>query len=242
MPNDFWFIFGKWVKERGPEAPLYALTYDLLFATPVVNTLLRKLGAIPANAANARRALGAGAPVLVFPGGDHEVFRPWSERNRIDFGGRTGFIKLALTTRVPVVPVTIHGAHESTFTVTRGRRLAKWLGLNALHIGVLPLVWNVPLGITPAYVPSLPLPSKVTIQFGAPLDWSRFYRQADNPEVQRHCYEEITARMQATLDRLARARPSPILSRLDELRPARLFHLPSLWAAAPRRRTPRHRL
>ena len=43
--------------------------------------------------------------VVVFPGGDYEVFRPWTERNQIEFGGRKGFIVLALSAGVPVVPI-----------------------------------------------------------------------------------------------------------------------------------------
>ena len=45
-----------------------------------------------------------GAILLVYPGGDREVFRTWRDRNRIDFGGRLGFVRLALRTGVPVVP------------------------------------------------------------------------------------------------------------------------------------------
>lgn len=102
--NDGAFFMTRWVEERGPEAPVYCLAYDLLFAYPVVGRLLPRLGLLPASQENARRALERGAPVVDFPGGDYEVFRPWTHRNRIEFGGRTGFIALALETGVPVVP------------------------------------------------------------------------------------------------------------------------------------------
>ena len=218
-PNDLSFLLGKWIKERGPAAPLYALGYDLLFAYPVVGRLLPKLGVVPANPANARRALDMGAPVVVFPGGDHEVFRPWSERNHVDFGGHMGFIELAITARVPVIPMTIHGAHQSTVTLTRGEGLARLLGMDRLHIKVFPMIWSIPFGPAPAFVPSLQLPSKVTVQFGAPLDWSRYrVTQARDPGVRKQCYDEITERMQETLDALAQERPYPVFSRMNELR------------------------
>jgi 1-acyl-sn-glycerol-3-phosphate acyltransferase len=213
-PNDFVFLLYKWVKERGPAAPLYGLAYNLLFGAPLIGAALRRTGVIPANHANARKALAMGAAVSVFPGGDYEVFRPWSERNRIDFGGRTGFITLALTARVPVIPMTIHGAHQSTLVLTRGRGIAHATGLDRLHVNVFPFLWTIPFGPAPAFVPSLPLPAKVSVHFDAPLDWSRYRRaQARDPRVLHACYDEITTRMQNTLDRLAQAHPHPILER-----------------------------
>jgi 1-acyl-sn-glycerol-3-phosphate acyltransferase len=216
--NDFAFLLYKFVEERGSAAPLYSLTYDLLFGAPLIGPALRRLGCIPASHANARRALAMGAPVAVFPGGDYEAFRPWRERNRIDFGGHTGFITLAISARMPVVPMTIHGAHQSTLVLTRGHDLAQAAGIDRLHVKVFPVVWSIPFGLAPAFVPSLPLPSKVTVQFGPPLDWSRYPRaQARDPAVLHACYAEITGLMQRTLSSLARRHPHPVLERLRHL-------------------------
>jgi 1-acyl-sn-glycerol-3-phosphate acyltransferase len=218
--NDSTALIARWVEERGPEAPLYSLAYDLLFAYPAVGRLLPKLGIVPASLENARRALAMGAPVLVFPGGDQEVFRPWTHRNKIEFGGHQGFLQLAIESGVPVVPMTTHGAHESTFVLTRGRSLARRMGLTRLRVKVFPLIWNIPFGVTPGFVPSLPLPAKVTLQLGEPLDWSHYgVDEARNPVVLQRCYDEITDVMQGTLDELAREHPYPVLTRLNELRP-----------------------
>ncbi|HVO22739.1 MAG TPA: 1-acyl-sn-glycerol-3-phosphate acyltransferase [Candidatus Margulisiibacteriota bacterium] len=216
-------LLERWIEDRGPKAALYMLGYDLTFAYPIVGPWFRKLGLLRANPAIAKAALKRGAATVVFPGGDHEVFRPWSERNKIDFGGHMGFVELALTARVPVVPMTIHGAHQSTFVLTRGRRIARWMGLERLHIKVFPFIWHIPLGVAPAFVPSVQLPAKVTVQFGEPLDWSRYGPgQAKNPRVVRKCYAEITGVMQKTLDALAQERPYPVLTRLNELRPSQM--------------------
>ena len=216
-------LLGRWIEDRGPGAPLYMLGYDLLFAFPILGPLWRKLGLLRANPALAQAALKRGAAAVVFPGGDYEVFRSWSERNKIDFGGHTGFIELALTTRVPVVPMTIHGTHQSTFVLTRGQTIAHWMGLERLHIKVFPFIWNIPLGVTPAFVPSLQLPAKVTVQFGAPLDWAHYRpEQAKDPRVVRKCYAEITGVMQKALDALALERPYPVFTRLNELRPGQI--------------------
>lgn len=236
-PVDPMPLYTRWVETRGPDAPLYLLSYDLLFAIPGYGRWLRAMGCIPASHANAARAFAEGAAVLVMPGGDYEVFRPWRERDRITFGGRAGFVRLALRTGVPVVPMTIHGAHESTFVLTRGHEIARWIGALRLKVNVFPIIFNIPLGLTPAFVPSLPLPSKITVQIGKPLDWSHFGpTAARNPRVVRQCYDQITALMQKTLDRLAADEPYPLLARLNHLRPAHLFRG---WVGG--RRRPRRR-
>lgn len=215
---DPWAFFARWVDERGPDAPFYSLTYNLNFGLPALGKLLRYLGFVPASRENGAAALRRGDPVLVFPGGDEEVFRPWLERNQIDLGGRTGFISLAIRERVPVVPMTIHGTHESTFVLTRGRTLAKITGLHRLRIKVFPLIWNIPLGVTPAFVPSLQLPAKILVEIGEPLDWGRFGPEhASDPDVLRACYDEITQVMQTTLDGLVAENPYPVLTRLRDL-------------------------
>jgi 1-acyl-sn-glycerol-3-phosphate acyltransferase len=232
LPVDPWPFYVRWFEERGAQTPLYSLTYDLDFSFPVVGPRLRRMGMIPASHENARRAFDRGSPVLVFPGGDYEVFRPWSERNRIEFGGRKGFLRLALSAGVPIVPMTIHGAHESTFVLTRGRALARMGGLEKLHIKVLPFIWNIPFGVTLGAIPSVQLPAKVTVQIGTPIEWPEYGPESvGEDEILQRCYDEVTGVMQATLDELDREDPYPILTRLGELRPgpalARAWR--SLW-------------
>ena len=55
-----------------------------------------KIGYISANHENADEALRSGGLVVVFPGGDYDVYRPTLSENKIDFGGRTGYVKAAL--------------------------------------------------------------------------------------------------------------------------------------------------
>jgi 1-acyl-sn-glycerol-3-phosphate acyltransferase len=213
----------EWAHARGVDAPIYGLTYDLLFAVPGVGTLLRKFGCLPASHDNAQRALAKGASVVVFPGGDYEVFRPWADRNKIQFGGRMGFIELALTTGTRVVPMTIHGAHESTVVLTRGHRIAKQLGLDRLRVKVFPILFTFPFGIVPAFIPAPPIPSKVTVKLAEPMDWDHLGPEdAEDPEVLQRCYDELTSRMQRDLDELAAEVPNPIATRLNEMRPSRI--------------------
>src|SRR5438874_1085897 len=77
----------------------------------------------------AKTALGRGACVLVYPGGDVETHRPWTARNEVRFDGRKGFLRLAQEAGVPIVPVVAVGGQETFIPLTDGRRLARTLRL-----------------------------------------------------------------------------------------------------------------
>ena len=86
--------------------------------------------------------------MLVYPGGDYETFRPTWHSDQIEFGGRQGFIKLALERDVPIVPVVAIGGQETALFLTRGERAAKLIGLDKLtRIKVLPVSIGPPLGV-----------------------------------------------------------------------------------------------
>ncbi len=207
-----------WYRERGLDDPLVGLAFDAAFGMPGMQTLMRKIGEVPANMDNAGRALEAGAAVLVYPGGAHEVLRPWTDRNKIDFDGHKGFIKLALRKGIPVVPVVGQGGHNSTIILTRGEGIAKMFGLDRIRMNAFPILLQVPWGLSLFGIPGIPLPAKITVQICEPLDWSRFgAKQANDPEVLQRCYDEITGVMQETLDDLADETPFPVLSRLRSL-------------------------
>ncbi len=207
-------VYAAWYRTRGFDDPLMGLAFDGIYGVPGWRELMRKIGQMPASMDNAEAALGQGHSVLLYPGGAYEVFRPWKDRNRIAFKGRKGFVRLALKTGVPVVPVVGHGGHETTIVLTRGERLAKLLGLDRVRMDGAPLLFQIPWGISTPATPGLPLPAKITMQVCEPLDWSRFGPEAaDDPEVLEHCYQETISIMQSTLDALAIENPRPLLSR-----------------------------
>ena len=216
MP-DTWIVALAITDRRGADAPAYALVYDLLLGLPMVGSVLRRLGGVPANGSEAERVLAEGALVLVYPGGDMEACRPWTERNRVVFSGHSGFIRLALRTGVPVVPVVSYGSHHAVVILSRGQRLARALGLNKLRIKVFPIVLG-PFGVSSILTPPLPMPAAVTVEFMAPIDWSAMGpAAADDEAVVGACYEQITTAMQATLDRLHGEQPHPVLRGLSGL-------------------------
>ncbi len=207
-------VYAAWYRARGFEDPLMGLAFDGIYAVPGWRELMRKIGQMPASMDNAQAALGDGCSVLLYPGGSYEVFRPWTDRNRILFKGRKGFIRLALKAGVPVVPVVGHGGHETTIILTRGERLAKLLSLDKVRLDAAPFLLQIPWGISIPAMPGVPLPARITVQVCEPLDWNRFGPEdADDPEVLEQCYQEITSLMQTTLDALAIENPRPLLSR-----------------------------
>lgn len=224
MP-DFWAFMSTWLHERGPEAPIFALGFDLNFSIPGLAAFSRKIGTVPASQRNGSLLLEAGHPVIVYPGGDEDDYRPWTERHRVDLHGRSGFVKLALRHGVPVVPLVAHGSHDAIVVLTRGEMLARALRLGRLRVKVLPIVAGPPWGIAPAQVPTWPLPAKVTARVCEPIDWSHLGPEAaDDPGIVRHCYEEVLGRMQSNLDELVDELPHPVVARvgtalgLDRLR------------------------
>jgi 1-acyl-sn-glycerol-3-phosphate acyltransferase len=217
MP-EAWICGQAVLSRRGIGAPAYLLTYDLLLALPGIGPMLRRLGAVPASAGDAEQALARDACVVVYPGGDLDACRPWTQRNRIDFGGRQGFIRLALRTGVPVVPVVAHGGQHAVVVLSRGDRLARAAGLHSLRIKVFPFLAGPPFGVTSILTPPPPMPAQLTVEFLPALDWTGYGPDAaDDPAIVSGCYDDITGRMQAALDRLAAERPYPLLDGYSRL-------------------------
>jgi 1-acyl-sn-glycerol-3-phosphate acyltransferase len=193
----------------GVERPFHQLAHNLVMSWPGLG-FLRKYGTVPASPENARKALQAGAAVLVYPGGDYEVHRPSWERNRVDFGGRKGFIRLAIEEDVPIVPVVGIGGQETALFLSRGEHLAALLGLDRLvRMKVLPISLALPWGINVGdLLGHLPLPAKITVEALPAIHLrEEFGAKPDLDEV----YSHILRTMQETLDALAAERRFPVL-------------------------------
>jgi 1-acyl-sn-glycerol-3-phosphate acyltransferase len=193
----------------GVERPFYQLAHNLVLSMPGLGSL-RKFGTVAASPDNARKALQAGAALLVYPGGDYEVHRPFWDRNRIDFKGRKGFIRLALEERVPIVPVVSIGGHETALFLTRGEGLARLLALDRLfRLKVLPVSLALPWGLNVGdMLGHIPLPAKITIETLPPIDLESEFGPDPNVDV---IYDHVTGLMQDTLDALAEERRLPVI-------------------------------
>ncbi|MDY7227911.1 lysophospholipid acyltransferase family protein [Hyalangium rubrum] len=126
------------------------LVEDQVFHAPMLGTLFNRLGAVRACPENAVRLLDEQRPVLVFPEGYQGLSKPFAQRYQLKRFGRGGFVKLALRTGAPIIPVAIVGAEETSPLL--GRIPAGFLG-----VPYLPLTGPVPL------------PAKWTLRFGEPI-------------------------------------------------------------------------
>jgi 1-acyl-sn-glycerol-3-phosphate acyltransferase len=193
----------------GVERAFYQLAHNLVLAMPWLGSL-RRFGTVAASPQNAHKALQAGAALLVYPGGDYEVHRPFWQRNRVDFDGRKGFIRLALEENVPIVPVVSIGGHETALFLTRGETLARLLALDRMfRLKVLPISLSAPWGINVGdMLGHIPLPAKITIETLPPIDLRAEF--GEDPDVD-EIYDHLIRLMQDTLDSLAAERRLPVL-------------------------------
>jgi 1-acyl-sn-glycerol-3-phosphate acyltransferase len=203
------FILGaEFYAHFGPERRFHQLAHDIAARLPA--TGLSRWGTVAASHDNAHKAFDKGAPVLVYPGGDWETFRPTWHSDQVEFAGRKGFIKLALERRVPIVPVVAIGGQETALFITRGERAAEATGWARLtRIKVLPLALAPPFGATLLDLPGrLPLPAKITVEVRPPIDLVERFGAEPEPEK---VYDEITGEMQDRLSALQEERTLPVV-------------------------------
>jgi 1-acyl-sn-glycerol-3-phosphate acyltransferase len=193
----------------GVERSFFQLAHNLVLSMPGLGQL-RKFGTVAASPENADKALASGAALLVYPGGDYEVHRPSWLGGRVDFGGRSGFIRLALDENVPIVPVVSIGGQETALFLSRGEGLARLLRLDKLfRLKVLPVSLAIPWGLNIGdMLGHLPLPSKITIETLPPIDLRAEF--GENPDVD-EVYNYLVRLMQDTLDALAAERRFPLI-------------------------------
>lgn len=203
------------IKEKSVDDVPYALAHQAVMQMPGFHQLFSKIGGMRACHENAAKVFEAGKKVLVYPGGDEDVFRPYRKRNEIVFGGRTGYIRLALRENVPVIPVVTAGAHE-TFMVLEDMkwfakliRSDKWMRLKVWPL-VLSFPWGLTFGVTP---PHIPVPSPIHMEVIKPFYFDRSGEEAaSDDDYVRECAAQVEEAMEDSLKQLAAERLAAIRS------------------------------
>ncbi|WP_071515594.1 1-acyl-sn-glycerol-3-phosphate acyltransferase [Geitlerinema sp. PCC 9228] len=198
-----------WYRRFGVQRNAYGLMQREVLTSPDAAASAARMGALPAEPRIAAAALRRGAPVLVYPGGIDDVFRPYSQRHRIELAGRKGFIKLALRENVPIIPLVSLGAHETLMVLTDCKDLMGVLRQQGLIDAstpitrVFPIYLGLPWGLAAGAAPNIPLPRKIYTRVCSPIDFERSGRKAarDRKYVDA-CYEQVRQHMQAALDDL----------------------------------------
>ncbi len=184
LPFDAAMIEVALLIDRDPPRVARALVERWVPTLPFVSTYMARCGQIVGTPENCRRLLAADEAILVFPEGVRGLNKPFHDRYRLRKFG-TGFVRLALESGAPVVPVAVVGAEEQAPALFDLKPLARLLSFPAFPI-------------TPTLLP-LPLPTRYRIHFGEPMRLSGSPDDED-AELERRA-AEVQAVVQALLDR-----------------------------------------
>jgi 1-acyl-sn-glycerol-3-phosphate acyltransferase len=208
---DAWTVGIQWWRHFGDERRLHGTAHDALMAAPGIGGYFRRMGVLPAAPDSISAALAEGHDVALWPGGEIDSLRPWTQRDEAILAGRKGFVRMAIKTGVPIVPISTVGGPDSMPVLTRGRNLAKVLQIDKLaRIKVLPIAISAPWGLAPAMLPEIPLPTKIRTAFQEPITLSKDPSKANDERYVTRKYEEVQASIQSGMDALARRRRLPL--------------------------------
>lgn len=215
---DVWGFGFAWYRRFGVERIIHPLAHEMVLSTRPTARFFGRIGVLRAGRGVAGDVLTRwGRDLLVMPGGDVDTWRPYKDRWKVQFGGRTGYARTAIMAGVPIVPVANAGAHETLMVLTDGRGLARKIRLHELtRANVFPISLSFPWGLTIGPWPHLPLPAKLRYRFGAPIA---------PPPLPRG--EEPTVEMVNAMDAAVRA---AVQALLDDLR--RESEEPQIWRKA----------
>ncbi len=129
---------------------------------PFLSAMFVKLGQAVATVENGTRLLEQDELVAVFPEGYEGVSKLYSKRYQLARFGRGEFVKMALNTQAPIIPVAVVGAEETYITLAKSPTLARLTGLPYFSI-TMRFPWLGLLGL-------VPLPTKWYIDFGQPIE------------------------------------------------------------------------
>jgi 1-acyl-sn-glycerol-3-phosphate acyltransferase len=216
LTMDAWTLVFDWWRRFGAERVLHATAHDVLMAAPGLGDYFRHCGVIPASRQGVTAALDAGRDVIIWPGGEVDSMRNWRRRDEAVLGGRKGFVRQAIRSGVPIVPVASVGGHDTVFVLSEGRWLANGLdrftGLKKkLRAVTMPIVLGMPLGVTIETIPMhLPLPAKIRTELLDPIHVDKDPERVNDREYVDSIYLEVKSAIQDAMDRLAKQRRFPI--------------------------------
>lgn len=154
LPFDGAMLGVAMITEASPPRAVRSMVEKWVPTLPYVSTFMARTGQIVGTPENCRRLLQAEEAIMVFPEGARGISKLWSQRYQLqEFG--LGFMRLALETNTPIVPIAVVGAEEQAPALMNVKPLAKLLGFPAFPI-------------TPTVLP-FPLPVKYHLYFGDPV-------------------------------------------------------------------------
>jgi 1-acyl-sn-glycerol-3-phosphate acyltransferase len=134
------------------------LVEDAQYHTPFLGTFVNRLGAVRACQENAERLLARDELVAVFPEGSKGAQKRFDDRYRLQRFGRGGYVKLALRTGAPVLPVAIVATEDRSPWLSKLAHVTRWASmpmfalqrsfpnLGALGLPPMPSRWRIVIG------------------------------------------------------------------------------------------------
>jgi 1-acyl-sn-glycerol-3-phosphate acyltransferase len=196
LPFDGMMIGASLIMERDPPRVVRSMVEKWVPRLPFVSVAMARVGQIVGTPDNCRRLLARDEAILVFPEGARGISKTFDRAYQLERFG-SGFMRLALETGTPIVPVAVVGAEEQQPALYDLKPLARLIGAPAF-----PITPTFPL-LGPAGL--LPLPTRYRIHFGAPM---RFEGDGDEEdEVIERQVAEVRGTIQRMLDRGVAERP-----------------------------------
>jgi 1-acyl-sn-glycerol-3-phosphate acyltransferase len=156
---------------------------------PFFNVLMTRVGSVVGTPKNCIDLLAHGEAVIAFPEGVRGMNKAWSQRYKLQQFG-LGFMRLALETGTPIVPVAVVGSEEQAPSLGSFEPLARLLGMPAF-----------PLVLTP-----VPLPVRYHIFFGAPMEFHG--NPNDEDQVIEKKVDQVKAKIREMIEKGLRSRRS----------------------------------
>lgn len=213
---DAWVFVYAWYRRFGEERILHGTAHDVLMTAPLLGDYFKASGVIPASREGVTSALECGHDVIVWPGGEKDSMRNWRRRDEVVLGGRRGFVKQAINSGVPIVPVATVGGSDSVFVLSEGRWLANALdkvsGIKGkLRAATMPIVAGPPFGLAIETLPMhLPMPTKLRYEILDPIVVDNDPKRLDDDDYVDGIYDEVEYALQDGVSRLAERRRFPI--------------------------------
>jgi 1-acyl-sn-glycerol-3-phosphate acyltransferase len=158
VPIDASLLCATMFMDAEPPRVVRAMVEKWAVSLPFVSLVFARVGQVVGVPENAKRLLLQGEALLVFPEGARGISKTFDQRYKLtEFG--LGFMRLAIETDTPIVPIAVVGAEEQYVSVANVESLAKLLRMPAFPI--------IPQLLVPGG--QLPLPTKYRIWFGEPM-------------------------------------------------------------------------
>jgi 1-acyl-sn-glycerol-3-phosphate acyltransferase len=146
--------------EGDPPRIVRGMAEYFLPTIPFFNVYMQRFGSIVGTPENCIQLLEQEEAIMVFPEGQRGFVKTYRQRYQLQTFG-LGFMRLALETDTPIVPIGIVGGEEQSPGLANLRSVGRLMGSPAFPI-TLTFPWLGPAGF-------IPLPVKYYIEFGEPL-------------------------------------------------------------------------